>query len=169
MFRRIYIKCLVWLGKAIDIGSGEAYPGGVLSNFTPYSFYFRGFHCASMEGLLQGLKFENAEKQARIFEMVGKQAKFKGKKRKWWLDQTLYWQGQPIARKSEEFHMLVIEAFNALATNKDFKNALLATGNKRLYHTMGKNDPTKTILTEQEFCQILTELRSRLNSDYKQD
>lgn len=161
-FRRIYVKWLVWRGKAVDIGSNGAYPAGVLSNFTPYAFTFRGIEFVSMEALLQGLKFERVEKQAKIFKLVGVQAKFKGKKRKWYLDQRLYWQGKPIMRDSEEYKSLVNEAFDALAQNEDFQKALLATGDKRLYHTMGKSEPTKTILTEEEFCSILTKIRTRL-------
>ncbi len=34
-----------------------------------------------------------------------------------------------------------------------------------LYHTKGENNPNKTILTEQEFYDILTELRE--NYDYR--
>lgn len=164
LFRRLYIKWLVWRGKAVDIGSNGDYPGAMLSNFTPYEFTFRGFKCASMEGFLQGLKFEGAEKQTEIFQMVGKKAKFKGKKRKWWLDQKLYWQGRPMDRQSDEFKAIVREAFDALSTNEDFQKALLAMGNKRLFHSMGKSDPTKTILTEEEFCAILTEIRTRLQN-----
>ena len=96
--------------------------------------------------------------------MVGKKAKFKGKKRKWWLDQKLYWQGRPMDRQSDEFKAIVREAFDALSTNEDFQKALLATGNKRLFHSMGKSDPTKTILTEEEFCTLLTEIRTRLQN-----
>jgi hypothetical protein len=59
---------------------------------------------------------------------------------------------------------LVKEAFNALATNRDFQKTLLATGDKRLFHSMGKSDPTKTILTEEEFCSILTEVRAKLQN-----
>lgn len=163
--RLIYVKWLVWRGKAVDIGSNGAYPAGVLSNFTPYTFSFRGTDFVSMEALLQGLKFEGVEKQAKIFKPVGVQAKFKGKKRKWYLDQRLYWQGKPMMRDSEEYKSLINEAFDALAQNKDFQNALLATNNKRLYHTMGKSDPTKTILTEEEFCSILTKIRTRLQNN----
>lgn len=158
----IYVKLLCWLNKAVDISSNRKFPAGALSNFMPYEFTFRGFKCASMEGLLQGLKFENAEKQAKVFQMVGKNAKFIGKRRKWWLDQKLYWQGKPIDRESEEYLTLVKEAFHALATNPDFRLALLATGNKRLFHTIGKQIQQETILTEKEFCMILTEIRAEL-------
>ena len=162
MFRRLYIKWLVWLGKAVDIGSDSEGPAGLLSNFTPYAFSFRGYHFVSMEGLLQGLKFEGVEKQQKIFKLVGKQAKFKGKKQGWYLDQRLYWQGEPMARQSEEYLSLVREAFDALACNEDFQKILLSTGDKKLFHTMGKSDPTKTILTEEEFCTILTAVRTKL-------
>ncbi|MCR5065663.1 MAG: hypothetical protein K6A67_07795 [Bacteroidales bacterium] len=118
-----------------------------------------------MEGFLQGLKYEGAEKQARIFQMVGKDAKFKGKKRKWWLDQKLYWQGRSMDRQSDEFKAIVREAFDALSANEDFQKTLLTTGNKRLFHSMGKSDPTKTILTEEELCTILTELRAKLQNE----
>lgn len=68
-------------------------------------------------------------------------------------------------RDSEEYKSLINEAFDALAQNKNFQNALLATSNKRLYHTMGKSDPTMTILTEEEFCSILTKIRMRLQNN----
>lgn len=167
--RLMYVKWLVWRGKAVDIGSNAAYPAGVLSNFTPYAFTFRGIEFVSMEALLQGLKFEGVEKQAKIFKLVGVQAKFKGKKRKWYLDQRLYWQGKPMMRDSEEYQSLVNEAFDALAQNVDFQKALLATGDKRLYHSMGKSDPTKTILTEEEFCSVLTKIRTRLQNNDGED
>ena len=53
--RLIYVKWLVWRGKAVDIGSNGAYPAGVLSNITPYTFSSRGTDFVSMEALLQGL------------------------------------------------------------------------------------------------------------------
>lgn len=37
--------------------------------------------------------------------------------------------------------------------------ALMATRGMTLYHTKGESNPYKTILTEQEFCGILTDLR----------
>ena len=150
------------IGKAVDISSDGRYPGAMLSNFTPYEFTFRRKRFLSMESLLQGLKFETVETQNGVFERVGVKAKLRGKKRKWYLDQTLYWQGTPMKRDSKEYKNIVREAFYALAENIDFQQTLLATGSKRLYHTMGKSDPTRTILTEAEFCSILTEIRNEL-------
>lgn len=160
--RQIYVRWLCMTGKAVDISSDGSYPGDVLSNFTPYTFTFRGIEFTSMESLLQGLKFEGVETQNSVFQRVGVKAKLRGKKRKWYLDQTLYWQGVPMKRDSEDYKNIVREAFYALAENIDFQKALLATGDKTLYHTMGKSDPTRTILTEDEFCSILTEVRTAL-------
>lgn len=160
--RTLYVRWLCIIGKAVDISSDGRYPGAMLSNFTPYEFTFRGKRFLSMESLLQGLKFETIETQNGVFERVGVKAKLRGKKRKWYLDQTLYWQGTPMKRDSEEYKNIVREAFYALAENIDFQQTLLATGSKRLYHTMGKSDPTRTILTEAEFCSILTEIRNEL-------
>lgn len=38
-------------------------------------------------------------------------------------------------------------------------NALRASGNSVLTHSIGKTDPRKTVLTAKEFCSRLTELR----------
>ena len=165
--RILYVRWLCIIGKAVDISSDGRYPGAMLSNFTPYEFTFRGKRFLSMESLLQGLKFETVETQNGVFERVGVKAKLRGKKRKWYLDQTLYWQGTPMKRDSKEYKNIVCEAFYALAEYIDFQKTLLATGNKHLYHTMGKSDPTRTILTEDEFCEILTNLRKKLQIDSK--
>ena len=115
LIRKIYVKWLCLIGKAIDISSTSKFPAGYLSNFTPYKFTFRGFEFTSMESLLQGLKFEGVETQNSVFQRVGVKAKLRGKKRKWYLDQTLYWQGTPMKRDSEEYKNIVREAFYALA------------------------------------------------------
>lgn len=65
----------------MDIGSGKAYPCNALSNFAPHPFVFDGVECNSMEGLLQSFKFANPEMQEAVCKLVGKAAKFKGKKK----------------------------------------------------------------------------------------
>lgn len=146
----------------MDIGSGSGYPAGALSNFSPHPFVFDGVQCNSMEGFLQGLKFSNPDMQAYVCTLVGKAAKFKGKKKKWWRDQTLYWKGVPIARESEAYEVLIENAYNAIFLNDGFRRALAATGNATLTHSMGKNKPSETVLTEREFCRNLMRLRDLL-------
>lgn len=60
-------------------------------------------------------------------------------------------------------YRLVHLAFVTMARNNpEFCKALLATGNKKLRHSIGGTDPLKTILTESEFCSILNDIRERL-------
>lgn len=143
----------------MDIGSGTGYPSAALSNFTPHPFEIDGVLCNSMEGFLQSLKFSNPDMQVEVCKLVGKQAKFKGKKKKWWKTQTLWWRGVEIKRDSEDYQILLDRAFYALSQNDGFKKALIATGKATLTHSIGKNDPSTTVLTRQEFCSRLTRIR----------
>ena len=149
----------------MDIGSGSGFPSGTLSNFAPHPFVIDGVECNSMEGFLQSLKFSNPEMQKEVCKLVGKAAKFKGKKKKWWRTQTLWWQGIEIARSSEEYQVLLDRAFNALAQNSGFRAALLANGNSVLTHSIGKTKITETVLTRQEFCSRLTKIREELRKE----
>jgi len=102
--------------------------------------------------------------QKHVCTLVGKKAKFKGKKKKWWRDQKLYWLGETIDRHGPEYQILLDKAFGAMFEHSEsFRNALKASGKATLAHSMGKNDESKTVLTNREFIRRLTELRSRLN------
>ena len=65
----------------MDIGSGSGFPSATLLNFAPHPFVIDGIECNSMEGFLQSLKFSNPEMQKEVCKLVGKAAKFKGKKK----------------------------------------------------------------------------------------
>lgn len=65
-----------------------------------------------------------------------------------------------MQRDSDQFQGLVRKAYRAMFEQcPDFYEALQATKNKRLYHSIGNRNPKDTFLTEQELCNILTELR----------
>lgn len=146
----------------MDIGSGKGYPSSALSNFSPYKFVFDGVECNSMEGLLQSFKFSSVEMQIEVCKLVGKQAKFRGKGKKWYRKQKLYWQGVEYDRASDEYQMLLDRAYEALSSNTKFQQALIASGNATLRHSLGKNKINETVLTEQEFCSRLTKIRNSL-------
>lgn len=146
----------------MDIGSGAGYPASALSNFSPYIFEVDGVPCNSMEGFLQALKFSNPEMQEYVCTLVGKKAKFKGKNKNWKRSQTLWWRGVEIARDSKEYQELLDKAFSCLYKNTKFRNALAATGKATLTHSMGRKDPSSTVLTTKEFCSRLTMLRYNL-------
>lgn len=148
----------------MDIGSGSGYPESALSNFAPHPFTIDGVECNSMEGFLQSLKFENPDMQREVCKLVGKAAKFKGKKKKWYRTQTLYWQGKEMKRDSEEYQELLTRAYDALGENTGFQKALLATGNSTITHSIGKDKITETVLTKREFTKQLYRIRDKLQN-----
>lgn len=143
----------------IDIGSENDLLGLRLSNFQPYDFIFDGIECSSMEGLLQSFKFQDPELQIKICQLVGVKAKFKGKKSKWFQHQKLYWLGKEYARDSKEYQELLDRAFDALSLNVNFIEALKKTNDQKLIHSIGKSQIYLTILTENEFCSRLMNIR----------
>lgn len=149
----------------MDIKSGCGYPLSALSNFSPHPFLIDEIECASMEGFLQSLKFKDIEMQKHVCTLVGKAAKFKGKKKKWWKDQTLYWQGVEYKRNSNEYQFLLDRAFDCLSKNSSFAKALLSTNNANITHSIGKKDIKTTVLTEREFCSRLIKCRERLKNE----
>lgn len=159
MFRRLYIRCLVWLGKAIDVWSKSEYPANVLSNLNSNGFRFDGVVCGSMEEFLQSLKQDTKNKQLQICSMKGRNAK-KMTSTRWQTDQIVWWKGNAIDRQSAAYLELVRAAYQSMFDqNERFRSALMSTRGKLLFHSRGEQDPFKTILTEHEFCQILTDMR----------
>jgi len=143
----------------MDIGSGCGYPASSLSNFAPHPFEIDGVKCASMEGFLQSLKFKDPNIQEYVCTLVGKEAKFKGKKKKWWQDQTLCWRGVSMKRDSVEYQQLLDRAYMELYKNSGFRKALDTTQKAVLTHEMGKRNMSETVLTKNEFCGRLMRLR----------
>lgn len=73
------------------------------------------------------------------------------------------WNSVFINRHSEEYQSFIRKVYHAMFDQcTKFREALKATGNKRLFHTIGNPDSHNTILTEKELCDILTELRNEL-------
>jgi predicted NAD-dependent protein-ADP-ribosyltransferase YbiA (DUF1768 family) len=149
----------------MDIKSGRGYPAGALSNFAPHPFVLDGVNISSMEGFLQSLKFKNPEMQEHICTLVGVKAKMSGKGKNWQTKQTLFWQGTPIKRESDEYQTLLDRAYESMFTqNVKAKKALLATGSANLTHNIGWHKINDTVLTKKEFCSRLMRLRSELRA-----
>lgn len=154
----------------MNIMSKAGYPASSLSNFAAHKFVvkYKGFEvsCNSMEGLLQSLKYKNPEMQREVCKLVGFKAKMKGKNKNWYVSQTLWWNGQPINRHSQEYQDLLDTAYEALSQNDSFRKALLTTKGI-LTHSIGKSDESETVLTKTEFCKRLMRIRDKLNNDNK--
>lgn len=154
----------------VEIGADNTddLPSWALSNFTLHSFVLDGVMCASMEGFLQSLKYEDRFDQMGICAKHGLDAKRAGKHgRDWKADQTLYWQGRPIPRDSDEFDALITAAFDERFKNPHFRWALFQTIGRPLHHSIGKRDKTETVLTEQEFIAQLQRLRGIIERSEK--
>lgn len=124
-----------------------------------------------MEGFLQSLKFKNPDMQEHICTLVGAKAKKSGANKNWQRDQILYWRGQSIKRDSQEYQDLLDRAYLAMfSQNTKAQKALLATGDANLTHSIGRRKINETVLTAQEFCSRLMEIRSYLKTrDYFDD
>lgn len=144
----------------MDIKSGCGYPAASLSNFAPHPFELDGVLCNSMEGFLQATKFKDINMQEHVCTLVGITAKYKGKPKKWWVTQTLWWKGIEIDRHNQEYQDLLDRAYLALFKNEGFRKALMASKDAVLTHSIGNSDPSHTVLTVSEFCGRLMRLRS---------
>jgi len=65
-----------------------------------------------------------------------------------------------MKRGGEEYQKFLDRAFEAMfAQNESFKNALIATRDAVITHSIGKNKTADTVLTEREFVSRLMRLR----------
>lgn len=145
--------------NTLDIRSDGLYPSNVLSNLCSNGFRFEGMVCGSMEGFLQSLKYKDGDKQRQICSMKGGNAR-KRSVTSWQTDQIVWWKGYAIDRQGEEFQQLVRHAYQAMfGQSQRFRDALMQTRGMTLIHSMGEMNPYRTILTSQEFCSILTDIR----------
>ena len=78
----------------------------------------------------------------------------------WQTDQILWWKGQAYDRQGDEYLKLIRRAYQAMFDQCErFRAALMTTCGITLISSGSEENPCKTILTEQEFCQILTDMR----------
>ena len=148
-----------------------------LSNLYPHEFKLYGFYdtselsekaitCPSMESFLQCLKIQDRDLQ-NIFmrNYSGMEAcKMSATLDGWKKNQTLWFNGKPYRRYSEEYTDLITRAYDALfETNDIFREIVLPKfKSKILIHTIGKDDRSDTVLTEAEFRYQLNRLMKRL-------
>lgn len=154
--------------NTLDIRSNGLYPSNVLSNLCSNGFRLDGMICGSMEGFLQSLKQKDINKQRQICSMKGGNARKKSVT-SWQTDQIVWWKEQPIDRQSEEYQALIRRAYQAMFNQSErFRAALMSTRGVTLTHSTGEQSPYKTIITPDEFCGILMEMRDNYDKRDKQ-
>ena len=153
----------------INIGYGfKEHFSRILSNLYPMSFKFRGKKVASIEGVLQGIKYKDVKAQNLVLKYAGIDAYHTrgcNEMDFWGKEGKLYWQGKEIDRNSNEYQLFLDELYISASSNPLYQRALLGSGDKYLLHHIGKNDPHLTVLTRYEFESRLNALRSFLSDN----
>lgn len=68
-----------------------------------------------------------------------------------------------MKRDSPEYQTFLDRAYYAMFfQNKGFREALRATGNAVLRHSIGRTKESETVLTQREFCSRLMNLRDNM-------
>ncbi|MDA2935953.1 hypothetical protein MYX06_01940 [Patescibacteria group bacterium AH-259-L05] len=153
---------------AINIGSKGGWAANVLSNFAATPFVIDGVECASAEGFIQALKFPNPEMQTHVCSLVGRAAKFKGKKanRRIRHKQKVWWQGQEFGFRSPEHFALIERALRAKFTQSNrARKALVSTRDATLTHNLGHPESPHTSLPARKFIRMLYKIRQELQDD----
>lgn len=139
-----------------------------LSNFTERHFIIDGVTCHSIEGFIQSLKFSDPEKQKEICKSVGPIAKSLGKQatKDWKLDNKLYWNGQTIDRRSDEYQEIITKLFDTVFDqDPTYREAIKQAQPFILIHSIGKLYFYQTTLTQKEFVNQLNRLKQRIGDD----
>lgn len=137
----------------------------MLSNLYPISFTFRGKKVASIESVIQSLKYKDKKVQNVIFKYAGLDAYHtRGASRiEPWQERgkgLLYWQGKAMNRFSEEYQLFIDELFFSAMKNPLYLMALKSTKDKYLLHDRGLIDPHETTLTRYEYELRLNSLKA---------
>ena len=171
--KRIFVydvSCKVWKGDKICDIAYRDHETSTLSNLFPHEFSMNTMYgpitFASMEAFLRSLTWGGPHNS--FFEEVGKLYGYDAWCVRyilpdWRKTQIVYWNDTPIARQSDEYECLIEKAYDALLEQSIiFRLALKKTSDKILMHTIGEKDPTKTLLTPDEYIRNLNRQRNRL-------
>lgn len=146
--------------NTIDISYSDN-KSAVLSNLFPNKFVIHNVTCLSMESFIQSLREEDTELQNFICSNYSGFMAYKMRLslRDWRKSGIVYWKGEKIFRNSEEYTDLISIAYHCLyEQNQLFRTILQRNKDKYLVHTIGCDDKTETLLTEEEYRYQLNNL-----------
>lgn len=158
------------LESTVDIAYQDTLSSS-LSNLFPHKFVFYTCeqdktNCLSIESFIQSLRVKDTQLQKYICENYsGYMAwKLKFALPDWRKDGLVYWNGQAIARHSEEYTALITTAYDRLFEgNPVFRELVLPSfKGKLLIHSIGDTSQSETLLTQKEFCYQLNRLIAKL-------
>lgn len=134
-----------------------------LSNLFPHEFTLDGVKCKSMESFIQSLREKDSVLQKNICSNYSGLMAYKLRLSltDWRKTGFVYWKGEQIIRKSDEYTQLITRAYDALYhQNFVFREILYRSKDKILIHSIGNEDENETLLTEAEFRYQLNRLRN---------
>ena len=140
-----------------------------LSNLYPMQFVFRGKKVRSIEGVLQGIKYQDKKTQNLVLNYAGIDAYHTRSANSadfWGENGYLYWQGKPMKRDSQEYQEFLDELYLSVVKNPLYKRILLASGSKYLLHHIGNEDSSQTVLSRFEYEQRLNALRVYIGQQF---
>ena len=145
--------------NTIDISFKSKGIAKALSNLCPYSFKFDNVYCYSMEAFIQSLKVKNTQLQRELCAKTGPfcygiRTMFDD----WRIKQQIYWKGRTYNRHSKDYILLLKRAYIALYEQSEiFSYAInkVKKENYTLIHSVGCTDSNETLLTPDEYMDIL--------------
>lgn len=153
--------------KVTDICAREQHPEDILSNLCGNDFCFEDVQCGCIESFLQSLKFQDEKLQRKLCNIKAEELD-RYSIPDWSDTQPLWWKGRPINCLSPEYIDFISKVYMEMFLwCHRFRDALMATEGKRLVYNSGDTDPSKKVLTDEEFCKVLTKLREAEKDDYK--
>lgn len=153
--------------KNANVCTEGRHPEDILSNLCGNDFCYDGMQCGSMEGFLQSLKIRDEKLQRRVCLCKARELE-QYPIPEWDGSQPLWWKGSKINRHLAEYMEFLVKAYQEMFLwCARFREALMSTEGKQLVYESGKSDPDKSILTDEEFCAILTTIREQNSEDYK--
>ena len=132
-------------------------------------FKFAGYDISSVNSFILALKSDNPEFQKQLMLVSEDKVKEISKNIKpRYCPRTLYWNGKTFTRDSEEYKKLLEEVYKTRYKHDySFRQALRFAKKYTLEHSIGKNDIGDTVLTKNEFINILKNLQKNDKLKYK--
>jgi len=152
--------------ETINIGYDQTGIAKALSNLAPHPFIFDGVPCASIEGILQALKFRDFAWQQEVCRRSGVAAwrtREEPNAPDWKKRQTLWWNNEEYGRHSDAYQDLLTNIFVTATKSPGLTKALFDSGSIPLVHRhrgFGVHDTHETVLTEAEFVNRLMSIRA---------
>lgn len=153
--------------KVKDINPVGRHPEDILSNLCNNGFCLDGIQCGCMEAFLQSLSYKDEVTQRNVCESDGHEIS-RYINLEWQKDQIVWWKGRPYNRHEPEYLKLVSSAYEEMYLwSARFREVLMSTVGMNLVCSSGNQDPFKTLLTDEEFSKVITQLRDSKLEEYK--